>query len=510
MFKHYSTKLKYILPTYLLVLFCTLFLALAFRWLFSIHYNLLVIDETYYEMWIPFALPWIPITIWLRPKLRILKFKKQNRDSVGHQMIVWVTLGAMLVLANNYMTEATAKFEALSSVEALEDARYLSLERIKLDRSFLGYKIDVRSSGKNNEYLNFNVYCVYPFYSELDFKHWYGKKYSKRVSNNLNDYEKEKQFRIFVENSLNNFERHNYAEASYYEVLQISDDKDLFTDAINNVEINLPDNILIIEPQKGTYSADNSKTLAWVFGAFGIGTILFMITLIFPGYNRIVHQRQRNGIKPKSDDVVDMLRFLIPRGDHFITSIIVDLNILVFIIVTISGVSIFSPTAGELLDVGGNRRTEVLNGEWWRLFTSMFLHGGVLHIALNIFGLVLGSIFIEPIFGRLKYFGIYVLSGFCASLASIWWHENTVSVGASGAIFGVYGALLGLLLTNAMSKESKRSLIYLIGVYVVISLLSGLSGGIDNAAHIGGLISGAIIGITFYYLDPKAIKDRIA
>ena len=140
----------------------------------------------------------------------------------------------------------------------------------------------------------------------------------------------------------------------------------------------------------------------------------------------------------------------------------------------------------------------------------MFIHAGFMHIVLNIFGLVLGSIFIEPIFGRIKFLAIYLLSGICASITSIWWHENTVSIGASGAIFGIYGALLGLLLTNAMSSESKKEILHMLGIYVGISLIAGLAGGIDNAAHIGGLISGAMLGLIIYFLDPKAIKERLS
>ena len=121
-----------------------------------------------------------------------------------------------------------------------------------------------------------------------------------------------------------------------------------------------------------------------------------------------------------------------------------------------------------------------------------------MHLLLNIYGLVVAAIFIEPKLGRKNYFILYILSGLCGSLASIWWYPNTISVGASGAIFGLYGAILGLLLTNAFPKDGKKGIFLMIGVYVFINLLWGLTGGIDNAAHIGGLLSGAILGIILY------------
>ena len=152
--KNYSLKLKHILPTYFIVVFGTLIIALAFRWLFSINFSLLIIDEEYYKIWIPIILPWIPITIWLRPKLRILKFKKQNRDSVGHQFIVWLTMAAMLIISNHYLTESTAKFEALPTIENLKEGRYISLEDFQLNKNLFGVERKFDVTGKYGQYFN--------------------------------------------------------------------------------------------------------------------------------------------------------------------------------------------------------------------------------------------------------------------------------------------------------------------------------------------------------------------
>lgn len=174
----------------------------------------------------------------------------------------------------------------------------------------------------------------------------------------------------------------------------------------------------------------------------------------------------------------------------------------------VSGINIMSPKGIELLEFGGNRRAETLGGEWWRLITNIFIHGGIIHLFLNIVGLSIGSFFIEPIFSRTKYILIYFLSGIGASLASIFWHNNTISVGASGAIFGIYGALFGLMLTKAMPSKIKKTMFIFLGPYVGINLLMGLTDGIDNAAHIGGLLSGVIISILIYIFDGKSIKNR--
>jgi rhomboid protease GluP len=138
----------------------------------------------------------------------------------------------------------------------------------------------------------------------------------------------------------------------------------------------------------------------------------------------------------------------------------------------------------------------------------MFLHGGIMHLILNIYGLVLASIFIEPLLGSVRYAIIYLAAGIVGSIASISWYENTISVGASGAIFGLCGATLALTLTGIFAKEGKRMILVLFGPYVLINLVMGLFGGIDNAAHLGGLITGAIVAlITYSALKPKLDED---
>ena len=133
-----------------------------------------------------------------------------------------------------------------------------------------------------------------------------------------------------------------------------------------------------------------------------------------------------------------------------------------------------------------------------------------MHLLLNIYGLVLAALFVEPRLGRKNYSILYILSGLCGSLASICWYPNTVSAGASGAIFGLYGAILGLLLINAFPKDGEKGILVMIGVYVLLNLVWGLTGGIDNAAHIGGLLTGAILGIILYKLTDNKTENSEA
>jgi len=203
--------------------------------------------------------------------------------------------------------------------------------------------------------------------------------------------------------------------------------------------------------------------------------------------------------------------FFIPRKNYFITPLIIDLNILVFVIMVLSGVNGLQPDSESLVQWGADYTPYTLGGQWWRMLTSTFLHAGILHLAFNIYAFFYIGLLLEPHLGRWKFTIAYLLTGVLASATSLYWHDIVVSVGASGAIFGMYGVFLAMLTTNLIHKEKRGPLFRSIGLFIVYNLAFGLTigalGAIDNAGHIGGLISGLLIGYAFY---PVLKKKSVA
>jgi rhomboid protease GluP len=192
------------------------------------------------------------------------------------------------------------------------------------------------------------------------------------------------------------------------------------------------------------------------------------------------------------------LSFFVPREGYFVTPILIDLNLLVFLLMALSGVSMFEPSIESLIAWGANLRSITLAGQSWRLLTNVFLHIGIFHVLMNMYALLYIGILLEPYLGKAKFAAAYLFTGILASLTSIYWHPATVSAGASGAIFGMYGVFLALLTTNVIGSKTRSALLTSIGVFVVFNLMNGVKSGIDNAAHIGGLISGLAIGYAYY------------
>ena len=182
-----------------------------------------------------------------------------------------------------------------------------------------------------------------------------------------------------------------------------------------------------------------------------------------------------------------------------VTPALVALNILVFLGMLMGGVHAFNPTIASLLDWGANYgpRT-VSNGQWWRLGASMFLHIGLIHLAFNMYVLWQGGEFIERLLGNAGFLIVYAVSGLAGALVSVAWHPYVVSAGASGAIFGLYGALLGYLVLqrDSIPVEVLSPLTNSTLVFVGYNLVYGvLRTGTDVADHIGGLAAGFVCGL---------------
>lgn len=189
------------------------------------------------------------------------------------------------------------------------------------------------------------------------------------------------------------------------------------------------------------------------------------------------------------------------------TILLAAVNVIVFIILTSQGMT---EDGRFLLEHGAMYVPRVKEaGESYRLFTSIFLHFGFQHLMNNMVILVLVGWNLELEIGKIRFLLIYILSGLGGNILSAWWKVLTadyaISAGASGAVFGTIGALLYVAIRNhgRIGEISGRGLVFMI----IISLGYGFSsGGVDNMAHIGGLLTGFVSGILLYRKRNR--KDR--
>jgi rhomboid protease GluP len=193
-----------------------------------------------------------------------------------------------------------------------------------------------------------------------------------------------------------------------------------------------------------------------------------------------------------------------------VTGALIAINLLIYLAMAVSTKSIdFS--VQTLVNWGGDYSPYIQDGQWWRLFTSTFVHGGLLHVGLNMWCLLMLGPLAEVAFGKVSYLAAYLATGILASLTSTLYHfhlhTDSVSVGASGAIFGVAGFLITPIALKRLTVYSagKSSTLKMLVQFALLNLVIGAAiPVVDVSAHVGGLVSGLIIGL-FFALKPRTV-----
>lgn len=229
----------------------------------------------------------------------------------------------------------------------------------------------------------------------------------------------------------------------------------------------------------------------------------------------VQHEKEQRGevVENAPQPVMPMPWTRRSESNISVTQVLVGMNVAVFLAMAAQIVLGKAPEGSSIMDFrsqvmlwGANFGPLTISGEWWRLLTSVFVHGGLLHIAFNMWCLWNLGQLCESLYGCWTYIAIYLICGVGASLASASWHPYVPSVGASGAIFGLAGALLAAFKLGEFSvpREALSGTLRSLGAFVVYNLIFGFAlPGIDNAAHIGGLITGLIVGALIALLAPR-------
>jgi len=189
-----------------------------------------------------------------------------------------------------------------------------------------------------------------------------------------------------------------------------------------------------------------------------------------------------------------------------VTPALVALNATIFILMLFGPGALGDPEA--LVGWGGNFGPRTTNGEWWRLVTTMFVHSGMLHLLANIAGLVQLGLILERLVGHLTFAAVYVAAGIFASLVSLSVHPVAANVGASGAIFGIYGLLLASSIWGLLHRStvtiSLRAAKRLGPAAAVFILYNVATDGLESGAALAGLVTGFVCGLVL----ARGVSDR--
>jgi rhomboid protease GluP len=497
------------------------------HWLLIIKTHTITIKEDVVHFWLPCVLPWLFILLWLRPRIKLLAFQKENKHKDLMYFLAGASIIVPLIFAQNYIASSTGTLTQLKNIYEINDlpkTKYYTVKEYSIDRTHYGIHSVAEVTGKYNEHIDFTNYFTSPLLQKpgdtisftsagntVDFHGthgvitWVGVKYKEQISNRLSDAQKEEAYKKFYESSCVNYQWQFLNDFQYWKRTGLNDDLDGFLKSCKKCSDRPPtDNPIILEMVHEPFEARNGSNLDWMIITFLGGALIFFGIVVNQPFDTLQLRKFESGEVSVRSDFVKAVSYLVPRPPFPMTVILIEMNILVFLTLVFSGLGFLDFRAMDLLRWGANYRPDTMGGEAWRLVTNIFLHGGIMHLVMNMYGLVFAGLFLEPILGSKKFALAYCLSGIFASLMSIYWYEHTVSVGASGAIFGMYGVLLSLLLTKTHSVKSDHLFLISILIFICYNIVLGLLlSGIDNAAHIGGFVSGFVLGLILAPITSK-------
>ena len=205
---------------------------------------------------------------------------------------------------------------------------------------------------------------------------------------------------------------------------------------------------------------------------------------------------------PDSEDPPNSTRLLPPGLDRtpYVTWLLLSANVGVYLLTELQG---GSTAADVLIRLGAMESWLIASGEYWRLFSAMFLHSGLIHLGFNVIGLLIFGQQLERLYGYTRFLVIYILAGLAGSITSYVFSlsasPNIIGVGASGAVFGILGALVAFFLSNRglLGEMGRQTLIGLLALAAINLAVGFAMPGIDNFAHIGGFAGGFLMGMAY-------------
>lgn len=505
---------------FLVIMVGTVLVYSLLHWLLGIRSTILPLKDDRWNFWLPLVVPWGPLYLWLRPRLRALTFRKNPEG--GRILLLtysWLFTAALLMFSQSVLLWATEKHIHLASIDEYDlydEAYRYTLDRYHIARHYGGAHTTFSTSGIFGQHFNMDVYVAFPLLKDTTetagetARFWYGLKFHKQVSNYLKDEVKDSAYRLFYDDCIAALDTMNLYAVGHFVRKPLSDDDGHWRKAIE-ARTGLPaDNCVVLIPQTGAYSRPKGYALYGLGGLFLAGNVLFLLFLRRPDYRAPSEKLKAPEVLLDGAGGNQEEQTHHSTGFKFpITLALILIHVVVWAVMFLFGVHPTEADADILMKWGALRGTEVLHGAWWQLVTALFVHANIMHLAANTYALFIIGVYMEMFYPGWAYVLLYILSGLVAWLAGVWMEPDVVRLGASGSIFGIYGAFLALLMTSAFPKESKKPLLISFGLYVGISLLAGLgTPDTDNMAHLVGLISGGLLGLILHKITGKNLAGQ--
>lgn len=490
----------FLLKPFLIAIAAILSIAYFSRWFFEYSIGVEGISEKIWLFWIPGFLSFLFWGILIRRRVNLLNLPDGNGNGpfLIHGLLL-VSLALSGIFSQFYQKRSNlniVSINATSEIDPSDWAKCYNLNSLEIDHELITGAEFAHSDGRYNEDLNYDAFFVVPFGRSKDGNtvYWIGKMYSKQISNRSSDNYKDEMWKAHYSASYSDFKRLEKSRSEYLYPIQRGEDFENYSKAIERFEWSQGVKHRVFEYYSGDLGEDQKNMLIGLVFSIAGGILLLVLLIQFGVRSAHSFYDFKKGRINISGDEKDVLNFLLLRGSAPITAILVYACLAGYLITGFIDGNIFVMKTDRLVDYGALSKVLVKEGEYWRLMSHIFLHSNFRHIIYNLSSLLIVGIMIEPHLGKVKYLLIFFLTGIGAGIVSVSVHES-VGVGASGAIYGLFGWLFSAIFIYRSRIHDLAGVAVFLFIIVCVSTVIGfLMPGIDHAAHFGGLGIGLVLG----------------
>jgi len=513
-FREFVIKFKHILGPVIILWWSAVLIYGICCWVW-IHFHLTLVKKEFWVLLLPLVLALGILGIMGR-RLKMLPESDSGRgwrEFVG--MLVGFTGVAMMMLTQGYLSHQLAQVTTLSVPDSLlsrPETLYYQFDMVKIEKEKMGYAVETRLiSRRVGMDRAFELYVVFPFRDQQTV--WYALSFREQIHLSfLSDQDEETQYRHFLQRCEQQMRHYDFENKRFFKRVAFSDAYDGFRAAVRQVEGEEAEKLpllVFLEPLDQLPHDRSRLNLIWIGGSFLIGLFLTGVSLFFiPLDFRVVRKDGRfRKNQPADSQFGELIRQAIwPTRENWPRTILPFMLLLIYVIMVLGGVNVFDPSGQELLRWGGVQQFALAQGEWWRLFTSVFVHAGLMHVFSNVVVLCVVLWICDTLFGPYKPLMVFLVSG----MGSAWittCFSQSILVGASGGIMGLIASVLVVYAfypAKRVSRVEKGLLLMILGGTLLVGMFSGIS----NLAHVAGLGVGAVLGLLLF--RPSSVSRKVA
>lgn len=444
----------------------TILLLSAVRWLLDIYLDILPLRAGYWDFGIPFVLSILVVSIGMWPRYESLTLKWVKASSSGYFFIVmFLALIIPLIISQNYMSKAAydvIEVDSLNEIREYPKQKYFRVNDFELLQSDNVSYIETKVVGGRyfESDLKVYYYIATPFTAADNI--WLGSYYYTSYDNRADEGVKNDYYNAFINRSLNQYMSQNTASISYFKKLKSLHDRSGYVQAIANIDkqSNLPPMVLI--PESGVFADGLKRDVVRGFGSFFVGLILCLLLILAADIDNKIPKRSQKIVKRRSQkrDPVrnvtnDMIAVFRHNRKRPATAVLMLTCIGAFILTVFMGMDIMVPLSRQIDKAGGLTTSALQAGEYWRVFTSLFVHEGILHLAMSLGMLYAVGYMLEAILGSIRFIVAFFICGIFANILGAS-YLNINMAGTLSAIFGLFGIVITLIIYKVFDKKHRE------------------------------------------------------